>query len=146
MDKPPVRFQRANFVVRDLDRALEFYVGVLGLSLDFVKASDAASYSYMVFGIPREAAIRFAVLSAPAQPRVMALTEVRGAVPLADVPLPRRAAIVLETPDIDGVAQRARDRGFTVCPEGVLTTFDGRQGRELGLVDADENLSVVYTL
>jgi hypothetical protein len=53
---------------------------------------------------------------------------------------------VLETADLDGVAQRARDRRFDVCPEGALLTFDGRQGRELGLVDADDNLSVVYTL
>lgn len=146
MDKPPVRFQRANFVVRDLDRALPFYVDVLGLSLDFVKESDASSYSYAVFGIPKTARIRFAVLSAPGQPRVMALTEVKDATRLADVPPPRRAAIVLETPDIDAVALRARALGFTVCPEGVLTTFDGREGRELGLVDADDNLCVVYTL
>ena len=146
MDKPSVRFQRANFVVRDLDRALEFYVGVLGLSLDFVKDSDATSYSYAVFDVAKEARIRFAVLSAPGQPRVMALTEVKDATPLPAVPRPRRAAIVLETGDLDGVAQRARDRGFGVCPEGALLTFDGRQGRELGLVDADDNLSVVYTL
>lgn len=146
MNKPPVRFQRANFLVRDLDRALEFYVGVLGLTLDFVKDSDPTSYSYTVFDIAPGARIRFAVLSAPGQARVMALTEVRGEAALAPVPRPRRAAIVLETPDIDGVAARARARGFTACPEGVLTTFDHRQGRELGLVDADDNLSVVYTL
>ena len=143
--KPGVRFQRANYVVRNLDRALEFYVGVLGLTLDFVKESESASYSYTVFDIPRDARIRFAVLSAPAQPRVMALTEIAGAA-LTPVPSPRRAAIVLETPDLDAVAQRARDAGFTVCPEGVLLTFDDRRGRELGLVDADDNLSVVYTL
>ena len=145
MDRPAVRFQRANYAVRDLDRALEFYVGVLGLSLDFIKESDAASYSYTVFEIPKDARIRFAVLSAPGQPRVMALTEIRGA-PLEPVAHPRRAAIVLETPDIDAVAHRARAKGFPVCPEGVLLTFDGRRGRELGLVDPDDNLTVVYTI
>lgn len=145
MDKPAVRFQRANFVVRNLERALEFYVGVLGLTLDFVKESDADSYSYTVFAIPNAARIRFAVLSAPHQPRVLALTEITG-ITLETVALPRRAAIVLETPDVDGVAQRATQAGFAVCPEGVLLTFDGRQGRELGLVDADDNLTVVYSL
>lgn len=145
MDKPAVRFQRANFVVRNLERALEFYVGVLGLTLDFVKESDADSYSYTVFAIPNAARIRFAVLSAPHQPRVMALTEITGSA-LETVALPRRAAIVLETPDVDGVARRATQAGFEVCPEGVLLTFDGRQGRELGLVDADDNLTVVYSL
>jgi len=145
LDRPSVRFQRANYVVRNLDRALEFYVGVLGLSVDFIKESDAASYSYTVFEIPKDARIRFAVLSAPGQPRVMALTEITG-VPLEPVAPPRRAAIVLETPDIDAVAHRARERGFTVCPEGVLLTFDDRRGRELGLVDPDDNLTVVYTI
>lgn len=145
MGKTPVRFQRANFVVRNLDRALEFYVGVLGFSLDFVKNSEASSYSYTVFEIPASAGIRFAVLSAPDQPRVMALTEVTGP-PLEAVAHPRRAAIVLEIPDLDALVKRARDRGFAVCPEGVLVTFDGRQGRELGLVDADENLTVAYCL
>lgn len=145
MSKPAVRFQRANYVVRNLDRALEFYLGVLGLSLDFVKESDAASYSYTVFEIPRDARVRFAVLSAPGQPRVMALTEIKDAA-LAPVAHPRRAALVLETPDLDAVAGRARAAGFEVCAEGELLTFDGRRGRELGLVDADDNLTVAYAL
>ena len=34
-------------------QALDFYVGVLGLSVDFIKDSDAASYSYAVFEIPK---------------------------------------------------------------------------------------------
>jgi catechol 2,3-dioxygenase-like lactoylglutathione lyase family enzyme len=143
MAKPPVRLQRANFVVRDLERALEFYVGVLGLSLDFVKDSDAASYSYTVFAIDSAARVRFAVLSAPGQPRVMALTEVRG-ISFETAANPRRAAIVLETPDIDGVTERAEKAGFTVFPEDVLQTFDGRRGREAGLLDADGNLAVIY--
>jgi len=143
--KAAVRFQRANYVVSHLERALEFYVGVLGLSVDFIKESDAVSYSRTVFEIPKDARIRFAVLSAPGQDRVMALTEITG-VPLAPPAQPRRAAIVLETPDIDAVAQRARAGGFMVCPEGVLLTFDGRRGRELGLLDPDDNLTVVYAI
>ena len=145
MDKPSVRFQRANFVVRNLERALEFYVGVLGFSLDFVKNSDAASYSYTVFAIPAEAKIRFAVLSAPGQPRVLALTEICD-ISLEPIAPPRRAAIVLETPDVNGVVARAERAGFTVRPEGELLTFDGRYGREVGLMDADDNLTVIYCL
>lgn len=145
MDKPAVRFQRANYVVANMERALEFYVGVLGLTLDFVKESEKTSYSYPVFDIPKDAEIRFAVLSAPNQPRVMALTELKN-VSLAPVSHPRRAAIVLETPDVDSVAIRAKDAGFEVCNEGELITFDGRKGRELGIIDADDNLTVIYSL
>ena len=145
MDKPAVRFQRANYVVANMERALEFYVGVLGLTLDFVKESEKTSYSYPVFDIPKDAEIRFAVLSAPNQPRVMALTELKN-VSLAPVSHPRRAAIVLETPDVDSVAIRAKDAGFEVCNEDELITFDGRKGRELGIIDADDNLTVIYSL
>lgn len=126
-------------------RALEFYVGVLDLTLDFEKESEPTSYSYQVFDIPPDAKIKFAVLSAPGQPRVMALTEITN-LQVDRLTHPRRSAIVLETPDIDSVAGRARNSGFTVCEEGELLTFDGRIGRELGLIDADDNLSVIYSL
>ena len=144
MTKPAVRFQRANFVVRDLDAALVFYVGVLGLSLDFVKTSDKSSYSYTVFDIPQSAPIRFAVLSTPDQPRVMALTEIQA--PLPPKPHPRSAAIVLEMSDVDAAMDRARVKGFEVIPEAVLLTQDGRTGREIGLIDADDHLVVIYTI
>jgi len=140
---PAVRFQRANHVVSDLDRALAFYCGILGLSLEFRKDSARDSYSYPVFGIPAQATVHFAVLNAPSQPRVMALTEVRG-VPLPPAPLPRRSAIVLDVADIDGVVAASRAAGLQVYPEGRLVTNDGRTGREVGIVDPDGNLVVIY--
>ena len=138
-----VRFQRANFVVRDLDRALEMYRDVLGLTLDFVKESPADSYSYPVFEIDPAHTLRFAVLSAPDQPRVMALTEVQDP-QLPAAPTPRRSAIVLDVADVDGVVAGAHAAGFKVHPEGRLVTHDGREGREVGLVDDDGNLIVIY--
>ena len=145
MDKPNVRFQRANYVVTDIERALEFYVGVLGLTLDFVKESEKTSYSYPVFEIPKAADIQFAVLSAPNQPRVMALTEIKN-INLEIVAPPRRNAIVLETPDLESVATRAQEAGFLVYQPVEFETIDGRRGWELGIVDADNNLTVVYSL
>ena len=140
-----VRFQRANFVVSDLDRSLILYRDILGMQVDFIKDSDAASYSYPVFEIAREARLRFAVLSTPTQPRVMALTEVKSDARLAAQPsLPRRAAIVLEIKDIDGVLQDCSQQGLHAYPEEVLETHDGRTGREVGVVDPDGNLVVIY--
>ena len=107
-----VRFQRANYLVSDLERALLLYRDVLGLHVEFIKDSEADSYSYPVFEIDPAAALRFAVLSSPTQPRVMALTEVQG-VTLAAQRLPRRAAIVLEIKDIDGVVADCAAHGFT---------------------------------
>jgi catechol 2,3-dioxygenase-like lactoylglutathione lyase family enzyme len=144
-DKPQVRFQRANFVVADIDRALTFYRDVLGFEETFRKEHNPESYSIPVFEIPREATIGFCILSAPNQPRVMALTEIKD-VPLAPVPNPRRSAIVLDMADCDAVVAASKALGLHVYDEGVLTTHDGRNGREIAIVDFDDNLVVIYTI
>ncbi len=140
-----VRFQRGNHVVGDLDRALTFYRDVLGFVVTFVLPPNPDSYSYPVFDIPRHAVMRFCVLSTDTQERVMALTEIRG-IEIAALPHPRRSAIVLEIDDPDDVIARARALGLTVHDEEVLHTKDGRTGREVGIVDFDDNLVVIYTI
>lgn len=140
-----VRFQRGNHVVADLDLALTFYEKVLGFNVAFRLPPNPASYSYAVFDVPRDAVMRFCVLSTDTQERVMALTEVRG-VPLAPVPHPRRSAIVLEVDDPDAVTAGARSLGLHVYDEEVLHTKDGRVGREMGVIDFDDNLIVLYKI
>lgn len=146
MNEPSaLRFQRANFVVTDLERSLKLYRDVLGFTLDFTKDSPDVSYSYDVFEIDRTQKIRFAVLSTASQVRVLALTELPGA-ELDAVPMPRRAAIVLDVPDVDAVVAGAANLGCKVYDEEELVTHDGRIGREVGLVDFDGNLVVIYNL
>ena len=139
-----LRFQRANFVVRNIDRSLAFYRDVLGFEVAFVKYSPGDSYSYPVFEIEPEHQLRFAVLSTENQPRVMALTEVPA--DMQDVPYPRRAAIVLEVGNVDAVVEAAAEAGCSVYEEGELLTHDGRHGREVGIVDFDGNLTVIYNI
>ena len=55
MTEPAIRFQRANFLVTDLERSLSFYCDILGMSVNFQKDSQADSYSYEVFEIERSA-------------------------------------------------------------------------------------------
>ena len=145
MNKPQVRFQRANFVVRDIERALTFYRDVLGFEETYRLPHNPESYSITVFDIPQGATNGFSVLSAPGQPRVMALTEIRD-VSIAPVPPPHRSAIVLEVADPDRVAGEARALGLKVHREEVLHAHDGRIGREIGIVDFDGNLVVIYLL
>jgi catechol 2,3-dioxygenase-like lactoylglutathione lyase family enzyme len=140
-----LRFQRANFVVRDLDRALKLYRDVLGFEVAFTQGHNPESYSFPVFDVPNHAKLRFCVLSTASQERVMALTEITGA-ELSPVPHPRRGAIVLEVGDPHAVAAAARSAGATVCEEGELLTQDGRKGREIGIVDFDDNLIVIYSI
>jgi catechol 2,3-dioxygenase-like lactoylglutathione lyase family enzyme len=143
MSSTNVRFQRANFVVSDLQESLRLYRDVLGMHVEFTKDSPEDSYSYDVFEIERSAPLGFAVLGTSAQPRIMALTEVRGH-PLPEPQLPRRAAIVLHVDNIDEVIAQSKNLGLKVYREDRLETNDGRTGRELGIIDRDGNLVVVY--
>lgn len=136
------RFQRANFLVTDMDRALGFYRDILGFEIAFQKDSAADSYSYDVFEIERDRRMRFAVLSTASQPRVMALTEVSGE--LERTQRPRRSAIVVDIPEIDEVVAASREAGLQVYDEDHLVTQDGREGREVGIEDPDGNLVVIY--
>ncbi len=138
-----LRFQRANFLVSDMAKALGFYRDVLGFSVAFTKPPRPRSYSHTVFGIDPGATVGFAALSTPGEPRVMALTEVPG---LAPHPTPRRGTIVLHVDDLDAVVAKAEAGGYKVHPEEKLLTHDGRVGREVGLHDADGNLVVIYRI
>lgn len=140
-----VRFQRGNHVVADLEKALTFYRDVLGFDVTFVLPPNPNSYSYAVFDIPRDAVMHFCVLSTATQERVMALTEIKG-LDLSPLPHPRRSAIVLEIDDPDAVMAGARALGLQVYDEEVLHTKDGRTGREIGIVDFDDNLVVIYKI
>lgn len=143
--KALVRFQRPNYVVRDLDKALTVYSGILGLDIAFTKDSEKDSYSYEVFQIDSSADMRFAVLSAEGQPRVMALTELTN-IDLTEMTYPSRSAVVFECEDFDGVMTAAKEAGLKVFEESRLETQDGRIGREIGFHDYDGNLIVIYTI
>jgi catechol 2,3-dioxygenase-like lactoylglutathione lyase family enzyme len=142
-----IRFQRGNLVVADMDRSLEIYRDILGLSVEYTKTSEPTSYSYPVFEIPRQAKLRFATLNAGAeQRRVLALTEISG-VTLGKLPLPRSSALVFEVPDMDPVLAALRGRNdVQVYDEETLHTQDGRLGREIGFVDPDGHLIVLYNI
>ena len=51
---------------------------------------------------------------------------------------------MLKIQDIDGVVAASRKAGWKIYPEERLETHDGRVGREVGIVDPDGNLVVIY--
>lgn len=140
-----MRFQRANYLVSNKERALLLYRDILGMSLDFMKVSEKDSYSYDVFDIDDSIAIEFALLSYQDQPRVMALT-ILGDGNLEKNPLPRRAAICIEVDDVDDAVSKCNENGFHCYGEDHLITHDGREGKEVGILDDDGNLIVIYKI
>ena len=140
-----MRFQRTNYLVSDANRALLFYRDILGMTLDFMKQSEDDSYSYEVFDINKGKPIEFAILSYKDQPRVMALT-ILGEDNLVKNPLPRRSAICIEVDDVDDVLNKCREHGFHCFKEEHLVTHDGREGREVGVLDDDGNLTLIYKI
>ena len=141
-DKHKIRFQRANFVVASIEKSMVFYGDVLGFDVAFEKDSEPDSYSYDVFELQHGKKMRFAVLSTPSQPRVMALTEIEGGLGYQDKN--RRSAIILEISEIDRAVAESKALGLRVYHEDALITNDGREGREVGIVDFDGNLVVIY--
>ena len=140
-----MRFQRTNFLVSDLDRALVLYRDILGMTVDLIKESEEDSYSYDVFEIDRSIKLNFVLLSYENQPRVMALTEL-GKNSLAKASHPRRSAIVIEVVDVDVILNKALENNFKIYREEKLVTHDGREGREIGILDDDGNLIVIYKI
>ena len=140
-----MRFQRANYLVSNKERALLLYRDILGMSLDFMKVSEEDSYSYDVFDIDESIAIEFALLSYEDQARVMALT-ILGDGNLEKNPLPRRAAICIEVDDVDDAVSKCNENGFHCYGEDHLITHDGREGKEVGILDDDGNLIVIYKI
>lgn len=140
-----VRFKRAALIVADLDRSLALYRDALGFTLESIKQSASDSYSYEIFGIPSDRALRMAALDGPAeQVRTLALIEVTPPLPPAAGP---RAATVVWTADLDAALAKLRALpGVTVLPERELRTHDGKLGREAGIVDADGHAIVLYML
>ena len=98
-----------------------------------------------VFEIDRSIKLNFALLSYENQPRVMALTEL-GKNSLAKASHPRRSAIVIEVTDVDALLNKALKNNFKIYREEKLITHDGREGREIGILDDDGNLIVIYKI
>ncbi len=113
-----MRFQRANYLVSNKDRALLLYRDILGMNLDFMKQSEDDSYSYDVFEIDKSISIEFALLSYKDQPRVMALT-ILGDGNLELNPLPRRAAICIEVDDVDDILGKCEKIIFITSKKNI---------------------------
>lgn len=138
--------KRINLCVADMERSLKVYRDILGFTVNHLKDSASDSYSYPVFGFPKEAKLRFATLDSPTQERTLAITEVRG-IALPRPPEPHMSATIINCPNFDEVVGKAKAMGLKVVPEQPLPGPDGKpKGRETAFVDPDGHLIVLYKL
>ena len=61
-------------------------------------------------------------------------------------PLPRRSAICIEVDNVDQILSKCREHNFQCFKEEHLVTHDGREGREVGILDDDGNLTLIYKI
>ena len=140
-------FKRQAIVVSDMERALTLYRDTLGFTLHSLTQSSETSYSYEVFNIPREASIRFATLDAgDVQIRTLALIEVTGVDLAPHTGIRRAAAVINASGRYEQIVASLGEMGLEHMqprPLGDPNSPRG-QGIELGFLDWDGNLVVIY--
>jgi len=138
-------FKRITLVVRDIEKSLKIYRDILGFTLESIKDSEADSYSYPVFNIPKEATIRFATLNSPDQIRTIGFTEVKG------VDFPRNNGIimtasVIRVKDIERTMGKIIELGLEHTALKIDESESSGQFKEQSFIDFDGHLIVVYEL
>jgi catechol 2,3-dioxygenase-like lactoylglutathione lyase family enzyme len=140
-----LRIKRSTLLVKDLQRSIDFYTGVLGLELFDVEAdyvTDPESYGYPLFNIPRGARKRMAYFNTSDEVRGFAIEEVLD-FDWSVQQEPRAHAVLFETDDIAGLEQRLRDGGYTVWAPSRGDNY-GLRFAELGFLDPDGHLIAAY--
>ena len=137
--------QRVSLLVSDLDRALTFYEGVLGLEPDQVVRHEADSFAHDLFGLESDVTVREVLLEADNRAMSVGLVEVRDA-GLDIVANRGRSALWIEVRLFDQVVEQAGELGLTVYDERSTENLSRQPIRERVVVDWDGNRVVLYAL
>jgi catechol 2,3-dioxygenase-like lactoylglutathione lyase family enzyme len=144
-DDVPVnaRIQRYSMLVGDIDRSLRVYRDVLGYKFTQTSVVGPDSYIRKVFGVPKTADVRSALLDGPdGTPRALFLLEVKG----VELPRPQPPYMLTVLLRVDNY-QRVLDgvRGLGLAAIGP-DQFEAQGGRitELSFIDPDGHLIVLF--
>lgn len=140
---PTLHLKRPCLTIADLDRSLVLYRDTLGFRLDYVGEASPESYLYPVFDLPANAQLRFAALSTAREPRALALTEVKG-IELPPPPTPRRAAIVIQVPDVASTIETLHSLELHIIRSSSFTAPPNLRFTEQAFFDYDHHLIVLY--
>lgn len=138
-----LHIKRPCLTVADLERSLTLYRDILGFRLDYLSEASPDSYLYPVFGLPKNAKLRFAALSTEDEPRALALTEVKG-IDLPPLANPHRAAIVIQVPQLAPTIEKICGLGLEPIASNSFSTPPNLRFTEQAFRDRDGHLLVLY--
>ncbi|MEO0490343.1 MAG: VOC family protein [Cyanobacteria bacterium P01_A01_bin.123] len=141
--KAGLHLKRPCLLVADLEQSLQLYRDILGFRLDYVGEASASSYLYQVFGLPKQAQLKFAALSTTHEPRALALTEAKAIElpPLEPVP---RSATVIQVEDIIRKIEKIQALSLVTLEPSYFTAPPNLSFTEQGFYDFDGHLIVLY--
>ena len=136
---PPATLQRATLTVANLDRSLNFYQDILGLTVSARSQYDTHALRKM-FHVPERSKPELVLLDAgPEQPRALALVHAAGLVPDREANFRHAPALLFNTVELDRIHAAMLNSDFEVSlAPSPLNDFEGNPfGREAAYLDPD---------
>ena len=135
----PVTLQRATLTVANLERSLDFYRDILGLTVSARSAYDTPALRKM-FHVPERSKPELVLLDAgPEQPRALALVNAEGLAPDRGANLRHAPALLFNTAEMDRIHDAMLNSGFEILlAPSPMYDFGGNPfGREAAYLDPD---------
>lgn len=135
--------KRPCVTVANLKQSLLLYEDILGFKLTYTSKASSQSYLYQVFNLPSQAEITFASLDGQHEPRILALTEVKG-IKLSAPSLAYSCALVIEVSNLEAKIEQIKQLNLAVKPANLFTTENNFSFLEQAILDFDGHPLVLY--
>ena len=132
--------KRPTLVVSDMDKALSLYRDILGFTLGSLKKDPPDSYVYTAFNIPPGTDVMHATFDTDVEKRALSLVEVKSMPKKPDTGLRTSTILVNANGRLDEILSALKAANYTILPSHPL----GKTGTEVGFLDHDGHLIVVY--
>ena len=127
-------------MVSDMDTALRLYRDILGFKLGSLKQDPPDSYVFTAFNIPAGTDVMHATFDTDVEKRALSLVEVKSMPALASNGLRTSTILVNANGRLDEILSALNAENYEILPSHPL----GKTGTEVGFIDKDGHLIVVY--
>ena len=138
-----LQIKRPCLLVADLESSLAIYRDILGFKLVYLSEASPDSYLYTIFKLPNTAKLKFAAFDTKAEPRALALTEVKG-IPLSPPTPPYRTAMVVRVRELTTTIEKIRQLGLEIVKPNSFTRAPNLYFTEQAFYDYDAHLIMLY--